>query len=971
MKSRIRWLFQEDQLNLIKTKSRKNQLYFAVQLKYYETNLIFCEDVASISTHTLSKVSKKLEISSKIQSLSSKTSATYRHEIRTYFQSHKMSDREETLLVDWLLKEVFPNESFNMDQLKEKTLLFMKAQKIERISDSSLERLLKSTRHQYEENLFKNISMNLDLQTKAYLDGLLFFTPQKISRLAWLHRWPGGVSLETIQREAEKLQFLKLLVLPVSLNSIPQKDLLRHYRNICTKYPSAIKQMPEAHRYFFLAIFAFIKQRQITDNLLELLIRLVKRCLTSGERKLRRELSQVIEIKKGCSKKVLLNTLIATILNHENEIIKDAIYPIIPKEQLLSEQNGDGKKVVSYEGLLYDRVRRSYIHHYRRMLAPALELLDFHANNINDQPIIEALQLIKKYLKEQKQFYPATENIPINGAVKRSHTTFIMEDSDEEDRVNRINYEISVLIHLRDKLRVKEVWVANGYQYRNPEEDLPQDFEDKRTYYYGLLNKPQDVKRFLRRIKKDLKKQLFSFNNNLPKNNTVQILKKPLGHLKVTPLKPQPAPFQLESIKKEVFRRWPNISLLDILKETDLFVNFIDSFVPSGPKEGLDKTTLKERLLLIILGYGTNTGLKSMSSGNGNVTYQELLHIKLRYLDPDNLKNAIRMVVNQLLQVRMPEIWESCTTAVASDSTHFKASDQNLMSQWHPRYHKTGVMIYWHVDTNSICIYSQLKSCTSSEVSSMIEGVLRHSTDMDVQKNYVDSHGASEVGFAFSYILGFELLPRFKNIYNQKLYVCNKEDIDQYSHIKPILLRAINWRVIEEQYDQIIKYAVALKLGIASAEAIMKRFTRNNLQHPVYKALSELGKAIKTIFLCRYLMSEPLRREINEGLNVVENWNSMNDFVFYGKIGAFRSNRPEDLELSMLCLHLLQLSMVYINTIMLQQVIQESNWLSKMSIEDKRAVTPLLSEHINPYGLFILNLAERLQLNHPLIRRAA
>ena len=97
----------------------------------------------------------------------------------------------------------------------------------------------------------------------------------------------------------------------------------------------------------------------------------------------------------------------------------------------------------------------------------------------------------------------------------------------------------------------------------------------------------------------------------------------------------------------------------------------------------------------------------------------------------------------------------------------------------------------------------------------------------------------------------------------------------------------------------------------------------------------------------------------------------MNDFIFYGKTGMFRSNRPEDLELSMLCLHLLQLSMVYINTIMLQQVIQESNWLSKMSIEDKRAITPLLSEHINPYGLFILNMNERLQLHHPLIKRAA
>jgi TnpA family transposase len=32
------------------------------------------------------------------------------------------------------------------------------------------------------------------------------------------------------------------------------------------------------------------------------------------------------------------------------------------------------------------------------------------------------------------------------------------------------------------------------------------------------------------------------------------------------------------------------------------------------------------------------------------------------------------------------------------------------------------------------------------------------------------------------------------------------------------------------------------------------------VQHPTYKAFAELGKAIKTIFLCQYLHREELRR---------------------------------------------------------------------------------------------------------------
>jgi TnpA family transposase len=144
--------------------------------------------------------------------------------------------------------------------------------------------------------------------------------------------------------------------------------------------------------------------------------------------------------------------------------------------------------------------------------------------------------------------------------------------------------------------------------------------------------------------------------------------------------------------------------------------------------------------------------------------------VRRRYITVDQLRKAIAIVTDGTLHARNSAIWGDGTTACASDSKHFGAWDQNLTTQWHMRYGGRGVMIYWHVERKSLCIHSQLKSPSSSEVASMIEGVIRHLSEMVVDRQYVDSHGQSEVAFAFCRLLGFQLLPRLKAIHSQRLY---------------------------------------------------------------------------------------------------------------------------------------------------------------------------------------------------------
>ena len=209
---------------------------------------------------------------------------------------------------------------------------------------------------------------------------------------------------------------------------------------------------------------------------------------------------------------------------------------------------------------------------------------------------------------------------------------------------------------MRDALRCKEVWVVGADRWRDPDQDLPADYAQRRGEHYRTLRKPLDPAEFVDELREQMRSELGALHDALLNLGWLSITERRSGAIRLTAPDAQPEPRNLRRVKSEVLRRWGTVPLVDVLKETVLRTGCLDA-VTSVASGGIRPDVLAERLLLAIYAYGTNTGIRAVASGAHGHSEDDIRYVRRRYLTVEAV--PVRIAVAYLI------IWSYCSATMS------------------------------------------------------------------------------------------------------------------------------------------------------------------------------------------------------------------------------------------------------------------------------------------------------------------
>ena len=361
----------------------------------------------------------------------------------------------------------------------------------------------------------------------------------------------------------------------------------------------------------------------------------------------------------------------------------------------------------------------------------------------------------------------------------------------------------------------------------------------------------------------------------------------------------------------------------------------------------------------VLLAEACNTGFEPLIRlDTPALRRSRLSWVRQNYIRAETLTRANAALVAAQNKIALAHAWGGGDVASA-DGVRFVVPIRTVHSGPNPRYfgQERGVTFYNLVSDQFTGLNGITVPGTLRDSLVLLSVVLEQQTELQPTEIMTDTGAYTDTMFGIFHLLGYQFSPRLADIGGSRFWRVDKKA--DYGVLNALAAQRINTMLITEHWEDLLRLAGSLRLGTVQASGLIRTLQTKDRPTRLARALEEVGRLVKTLYLLRYIEDEAYRRRILVQLNRGEGRHQLARVVFHGKRGELRQRYREGQEDQLGALGLVVNVIVLWNTIYVDAALDQLRAGGHgVRDEDVARLSPLGFDHINMLGRYAFTLPE-------------
>ena len=530
-----------------------------------------------------------------------------------------------------------------------------------------------------------------------------------------------------------------------------------------------------------------------------------------------------------------------------------------------------------------------------------------------------------------------------------------------DGRLDLPGYRLAVLDGLRRAIRRRDVFPVRSLRHADPRKGLLAGaaWEAARPAVCRTLGVSPSADDEIGRLSTRLDLAWRETAERAPANPSLTIVSAPDGpDLSVEPLDKLEEPPSLMALRAAVEARLPRLDLPELILEVHTRTGFADRFTHASEGEAR-AADIATSVCAVLVAEATNTGFEPLIRRDAPALRRSRLSwVKQNFVRAETLTTANAALVAAQNDIALAREWGGGEVASA-DGLRFVVPIRTIHAGPNPRYfgRERGVTWYNLASDQYTGLGAITVPGTLRDSLNLLALVLEQETDLSPVEIMSDTAGYTDAIFGVFHLLGYQFSPRIADVGGARFWrVDPKAD---YGVLNGLAANKINTRLIAEHWDDLLRLAGSLKLGVVRAAGLTRTLQTNDRPTRLARALQELGRLVKTLYLLRYVDDGGYRRRILTQLNRHEGRHRLARALFHGKRGELRQRYREGQEDQLGALGLVVNVVVLWNTIYMNAALERLQTEGfELRPEDLARLSPLGHGHVNMLGRYAFTLPD-------------